>query len=328
MFVRRGLYALALTFLFTMPLRATCGSAACFLVTGTTEGVASEHSLAVDFSVRVVDQDRKLSGTHEVDEVLTPKVDFENHVLVPDHHREIRTVSTVAQLDLAYGVTSNLSVLASIPVVVDKQHEHFDDVGDPDEHFTNQDGTRGFGDVQLGARYAWVLRGTSVLIGSLAVKLPTGAYKLLDGEGAINEPTIQPGTGSYDAIASVGLTSRPHGGAFEWFASTSARANRENDLEYRIGDEAVLNLGARFALGEKVDLSLQANGRKGDRDRYLGSDVPSTGSTTVYATPGIRFKGEKDGSFYAFIQLPVCEKVNESQIAPRTGYVFGYSRTF
>src|SRR5438874_896947 len=75
--------------------RATCGSAGCFLVTGTQEGVSASGILTVDLSYRFISQTRKLSGTKEVGEVLVPKVDFENGVLLPDHHREIRTQNTL-----------------------------------------------------------------------------------------------------------------------------------------------------------------------------------------------------------------------------------------
>src|SRR5438093_4842757 len=159
--------------------RATCGSANCFLVTGTQEGVSASGILTVDLSYRFISQSRKLSGTKEVSEVLTPKVDFENGVLLPDHHREIRTQNTLVQVDLAYGLTPRLTLAGSLPIINQRDHEHWDDVGTVDEHFTRTDGTSGFGDVRLGARYALVVKTKNLLVGGLGVKLPTGAYRLL-----------------------------------------------------------------------------------------------------------------------------------------------------
>jgi len=158
----------------------------------------------VDLSYRFISQSRKLSGTKEVSEILTPKVDFENGVLLLDHHREIRTQNTLVQIDLSYGLTSRLTLAGTLPIINQRDHEHWDDVGDPvDEHFTRSDGSSGFGDVRLGARYALIVKTKDLLTGTVTLKLPTGAYTLHDSEGAINEPTIQPGTGTTDVILSA-----------------------------------------------------------------------------------------------------------------------------
>jgi len=73
---------------------------------------------------------------------------------------------------------------------------------------------------------------------------------------------------------------------------------------------------------------VQLNGRRVARDAFLGGDVPSTGSTTVNLTPGLRVKGGKDASIYAFVQVPVYEKVNETNLAPRYGLLLGVSKVF
>src|SRR5206468_3139078 len=124
-----------------------------------------------------------------VAEVLAPSVNFEARSIEPDHHREIDTLNTQLQLDLSYGVTERLSLAALLPLVNAKAHEHFDDAGTPQEHFTRSDGTTGFGDVQVGLRYALLVKPRDLLEVGVRVKLPTGAYRLRDGEGAIGEPT-------------------------------------------------------------------------------------------------------------------------------------------
>ena len=52
----------------------------------------------------------------------------------------------------------------------------------------------------------------------------------------------------------------------------------------------------------------------------------STGSTNV--TPGIRLHAGPDLSFHGFVQLPAYQRVNESQLAPRTSVLLGLTRTF
>ncbi len=310
------------------PARATCGSANCFLVTGTQEGVAGSGILTVDLSYRYVDMDRKLSGSHRTDDVLTPKVDFENGVLDPDHHREIRTQNSLVEIDLAYGLTPRLTLAAALPIINQRDHEHFDDANTPTPIFTNQDGSSGFGDVRLGARYAFLVRSKNILVGGLGVKLATGQYRLLDGEGNINEPTIQPGTGSTDAVASLYFAHQVAPMRIEWFLSGASRKNGENGLDYRFGDETVLSVGFDQKTGERATWSVQVNGRRTLHDTFLGRSVPSTGSTFINLTPGVRLSAGSGASIYGFVQVPVYQEVNEVNLAPGIGLQIGVSKAF
>lgn len=309
-------------------VEATCGSANCFLVTGTQEGVGNRGQLVVDLSFRYVDQDRKLSGTRKVGEVLTPKVDFENGVLEPDHHREIRTQNTLVEVDMSYGLTDRLALEWHLPLVNDRDHEHFGDVGTVDEHFSRGDGSSGFGDIRAGVRYALAVKARLILVGGLAIKAPTGEYRLRDSEGEINEPTIQPGTGSTDVIGSLAWSRQVVPQKGEWFLSGSYRWNGENGLDYRFGDETQATAGFRFRTERLVTWSLQVNGRRADRDEFLGDGVPSTGSTLVNLTPGLRLETKSGTSIYGFVQVPVYQKVNEVNLAPGAGIMLGVSHAF
>jgi len=308
--------------------RATCGSASCFCVTDSSEGAPQAHMFRVDLSFRTMDQDRKRAGTGSTSEVLTPKIDFEAGVIVPDHHREESTRSGVTQLDVAYGITNRIAVLGSAPLWQDKRHQHFDDVGTPEETFVPDAGSRGFGDVRVGARYALVVKPQDLLFGTAALKLPTGAYQERDQEGAINEPGIQPGTGSYDGIVSLGYSRSTQSMKVEGFLDTAYRANGTNSLEYRVGNEWQLSGGARFRVGERGETSVQVNVSEAGRDRFLGMGVPSTGRTYVYLTPGGRIRSGDGVGFYAYVQLPVYTKVNEAQLGPRMGLIVGVSKAF
>ena len=310
------------------PGAASCGSATCFLVTHTAQGVETAGTFQIDFSYRTVDQTKKLEGSSATSEVLVPKVDFEAGLIEPDHHREISTRSTVVELDLAYGITSRVSVFGQLPLLVDKDHEHFDEVGTPDEHFTNTDGSRGFGDVFLGARYAFLVKTNDLLIGSAAIKLPTGAYKLLDGEGSINEPGLQPGSGSYDGLLALYYARHSFPSPLEWFVSGSGRINRENSLDYRVGDEIVASGGVSYAAGQRWLFSVQANARHTGRDEYLGAGVASTGGDAIALSPGARFRTGDRLELYGYVQLPVYQNVNESQLAPRLGFIVGVTKSF
>jgi hypothetical protein len=309
-------------------LLATCGSANCFLNTGTQEGIARPHRLTVDLSYRYIRQDRKRDGSGSTDEVLTPRIDFEDRVVEPDHHREILTQNSLLQVDVAYGASDRLTVALSLPVVNDRDHEHFDDAGTPSEVFSNDAGTSGLGDVRLGVRGSLMVRPKDLLVGGLAVKLPTGSYRLLDDEGEVGEPSIMPGTGSTDGIASLHYSHQWYSARMEGFASGAYRMNSANDLLYRFCDETVVNAGVSRRSGESLTWSVQLNLRHAGRDEYLGDGIDSTGSTYLNLTPGLRFTGAEGLAVYGFVQIPIEQRVNEAQLAPGPGLLLGVSKTF
>ncbi len=307
---------------------ASCGSTSCFLVTGTKEGVGPAGSLTVDLSFHYVPQARKLAGGDRTDEVLTPKVDFEMEMIMPDHHREISTTNMMVQADFVYSVSGRLAVTGMLPLWTVREHEHDDEVGTVDEHFTNADGTSGFGDVRLGVRGVLVQGKTDMLIGSIGAKLPTGQYKLHDSEGSINEPSLQPGTGSLDGLFGVYYTHQWSKHHLEGFVWASYRLNSRNDLEYRIGDESLVSFGLDGRGRGKASWAVQINGRRTGRDDYRGDVVPSTGATYVNLTPGVLFNTGPGTSLYGFVQVPVYQHVNDAQLAPGVGLLFGLTKTY
>jgi hypothetical protein len=303
---------------------ASCGSANCFLVTGTQEGLAPPGQIVLDLSYRFIPMDRAQEGSKKTDEALVPRIDFENGVIVPDGHREVRTNNELAQLDIGVGVTERFALQVAIPFLNNRLHEH---AHLPDD-FSRQDGTSGMGDVRLIGKYVLWVATKHLLVGSLGIKTPTGEYKLLDHDGEINEPTIQPGTGSWDGLVSLyyAYQMQPH--KLDLFGSASYQATTENDLDYKMGNTLILNAGANYRVGEKWITSLQLNARQAPRDEFLGEEVPSTGGKWIYVTPGIRVEASPKTTLYTHLQVPVYQYVNETNLVPRYGFIMGVSHAF
>jgi hypothetical protein len=303
---------------------ASCGSANCFLVTGTQEGIATPGQIVVDLSYRWIPMDQILRGNDKASEALVPRIDFENGVIVPNGHSEIRTNNELMQLDLGFGVSERFTLTASVPFFNLRTHEHAHVPGD----FSRSDGSSGFGDIRLIGKYALLVRTKNLMVVGLGVKTPTGEYKLLDHDGAINEPTIQPGTGSWDGIASLYYAYQiiPH--EFDTFFSTSYQVNTENPLDYRFGHTLLVNAGGSYRLMEKALVSLQVNLRQSPHDEFKGEKVPSTGGRWVYLTPGVTLQATPNTALYTHVQLPIYQEVNEVNIAPRYGFIFGVSHVF
>ena len=312
----------------TSDSQASCGSANCFLITGTQEEINNPGQVTLDFSFRYIPQDKMLSGTHGVDEVLVPKVDFENETIEPDHHREIATYNLFFNATFGIGLTKRVSMGIDLPLYQDRQHEHWDDAGTPEETFTNADGTTGFGDVRISARVAAVAGIKNLLIAGGGLKLPTGPYKLLDTEGEINEPTIQPGTGSWDPFIQVYYDHQVVPNRWDYFLSGAYTWRTENPLNYDFGNQTLLNAGFRFSPNNRLVLSLQLNGQFSPHDFYLDHMVESTGARLVALTPGLLVTGASGFGFYTYVAVPVYQNVNEEQLAPRTAFALGITTTF
>ena len=75
-------------------------------------------------------------------------------------------------------------------------------------------------------------------------------------------------------------------------------------------------------------VSGQINVQHSDRDQFVGQDVPSTGNTMVYITPGIQVQSSDNLALYSYLQLPVYQHVNEVNLVPRYGFMFGLSYAF
>ncbi len=306
---------------------ASCGSSNCFLVVGTQEGIVVPGQVILDLSYRFIPMDRVQEGSKRVSEALVPRIDFENGLIVSAGHQEIRTNNELAQLDISYGVTSSSALMLSIPFFNLRTHEHAHVPGD----FSRQDGTSGFGDVRLIGKYAFYISTRHLLLGGLGVKAPTGEYKLLDHEGEINEPSIMPGTGSWDGLVSAYYTYQVRPRRLETFLSGSYQIATENDLDHKFGNTLLLNGGISYLSGFKDKLlvtSLQINMRQSPHDEFKGENVPSTGGRWVYVTPGVKLQAAHDTAIYAHVQLPVYQYVNEENLVPRHGLILGVSRSF
>jgi hypothetical protein len=83
-----------------------------------------------------------------------------------------------------------------------------------------------------------------------------------------------------------------------------------------------------YAAGQRWVFALQLNGRHAGRDDFRGEGVPSTGSDAFSLAPGVRFRTGDRVALYGYVQLPVYQDVNETQLAPRAGFIVGFSKSF
>ena len=309
--------------------QASCGAANCSLVSGSQEGVTQKGRFTVDLSFRYIPQDDKKKGDADTDEVLVTKVDFEAQKLELEHHREFLTINKLAQFDLSYGVTDRFTVSISVPFFNDRYHEHDDEVVDGDAgEFNNVDGATGFGDISMSLKYALVNSVKHLLVAGAGVKFASGEFQLRDSDGGVNEPTIMPGTGSYDAILSAFYNYSYIPNSLDFFVSLSHRFTTINPLDYEFGDTTFVDGGVSYVLTDKVLLSAQINARISRRHMFLGMYVPNTGGTFINLTPGVRLVLSENASIYSHVQIPVYQRVNEANLVANYGFLLGATYGF
>jgi hypothetical protein len=262
--------------------------------------------------------------------VLRPRVDFAGGRLLPNFHQEFAARQTAVQVDVARGLTTRLSAVLSVPLrsryAVD--HVFFPAPGvdlhaDAGPSPSRQTLTiAGLGDAQVGARYAV----SRALTAGLALKLATGASDRPDEYGAIDDPMHQPGTGALGAIGTLQAAGRL--GRIDWLLSGSYQTNGTSDRGYRFGDETIVAGGASRGIAGPWTATLLAKAQHTARNRFAGTESPSTGATLVSIAPGLRLRLPRSGTLYASVQLPVFRSVNEGQLAARAIIAVGLAAAF
>jgi hypothetical protein len=316
-----------------------CGTAGCSLASRDEEGRIARGRFQVDLSFRHVDQDRRMwshgpvvvSGASNP-EVLRPRVDYATGLLVPGYHHDWASAGRFLQVDVAYGLSSRVTVVGSWPLATSRTLDHLYIPGGAPANHTHLGTsasrvaltTRGAGDAQVSFRYAL---GSRVLLGA-ALKAPSGDYRLLDETGAIGDPMIQPGTGAWAFAGTAQYSSRLPRFGVTWGASALVQRSLANSLGYRMGDEAYVTARMARALAGPLIASLQAKAYHVGRNRFLGQSSLSTGATTVSLAPGLRLKLPAKMALYGSVQLPVFQHVNEGQLGTAAVAQVGLSRRF
>jgi hypothetical protein len=311
----------AVAVLAGMPAASACDSTGCLLLTRGQNGVQAKGSWRVDVSFRNTDDSDPLRGRHDTSLAVRPKVYFEQERLIPAFHLDRSGRERFLQVDVGYGLTDRTSLYASIPAatqrVQDVSHGAIDTAYD----------VWGVGDGLFGLRQALAFHGA--LVGGLAVKAPLARHTLIDQyDGTILEPTQQPGSGAWSVLSSVQYSVSALLPDVTWTASVSQEITTANAADYRFGNESIATVGASRPLGSVLSASVQAKVFYKARSTYRGAGVGSTGTTLGYLTPGLRVRGPGRVGAYAFFQVPVYRYVNETQLAPRYGWLVGINRSF
>jgi len=299
---------------------ASCGSAFCTLMTDRyAQGGGDAHlGWSTDVRLEAVTQTQLRSGTSNLDaSQVTGEEAIERHT------RNLNLVTT-----LAYGIDADWSMSLRLPVVKrDHLHDLIDDqtglASTPEQwRFTKM------GDVQMLARRQFAVGDvamTYALFGGL--KLPTGSISVTNADGSRAERALQPGSGTTDLV--LGMAGRKTIGlrdALIGQASVSQALNSRED--FKPGRRIELSAGWSHAYSPDFGAVMQLNLRQRARDSGVQSEPGNSGSTTVDLSPGATVGVGHMSTLYAYVQLPVYQKVNGIQLVPHSALALGWTSDF
>jgi hypothetical protein len=299
---------------------ASCGSSFCTLMTDRyAQGPGASHpGWSADVRLEAVTQKQLRSGTHSLDaSQVTGEEAIERH-----------TRNTNLLTGLSYGFDADWSFKLGIPVVRrDHLHDLVDETSEQPATPEQWRFTR-LGDVQAIARRQFSGAASDLALALFGgLKLPTGSIRVANGDGTRAERALQPGSGTTDLV--VGAAARKAVGPADAFFGQASLTQALNSREaFKPGRRTEWSAGWSHAFSPALGTVLQVNMRHRGRDAGAQAEPDNSGSTTVDLSPGVTFSAGHAATLYAYLQLPVYQKVNGIQLVPRRALAVGWTSDF
>ena len=310
-------FMLAATLLATsVEASAGCGSAFCSLNTDwSAQGAWTESGGRFDLRYEFIDQDQPRAGTEDVEVGQ-----------IPSHHDEVRTINRNIIAGFDYSFDSNWGIAVQLPVV-NRSHTHIHNHGGG--QFLDAWNFTEIGDASVVGRYRFApVQADAGPFGlQFGVKLPTGKIDVANDDGDVAERSLQPGSGTTDAILGT-FFSGPLGNRATWFADLNGQAPLDERAEYKPGSQASFDIGASYPLTGLVALQLQLNTHWKDRDAGANAEPEDTGGTFVHLSPGVNVALGEKTQLYGFVQVPLYQRVNGVQLTADWSVAAGLSHRF
>lgn len=295
---------------------ASCGAAYCPLNTNwATQGVWVEPGARLDLRYEYLDQDQVRSGSGKAS-----AADLANQ----DHiERETINRNLVTSFDYAFDERFGIAVTAPF---IDRDHTHIHVAEDAEEKwsYSKLGDTRVVGRMQLSPSTN-LTQAYGVNIG---VKLPTGQFTIANDDHERAERSLQPGTGTTDAIIGAYFREALPTLHSSWFAQATLQQALNSRSDFKPGQAFATDIGYRYNMSTRLSLMLQANYVIKQRDRGDEAEPDESGSRTLTLSPGIGFALTPRVQLYGFVHERVYQYVNGVQLSAKQGFVGGFSARF
>jgi hypothetical protein len=284
-----------------------CSSCGCTLSSDwASQGYAAAAGFRLDLRADYFNQNQLRNGTGTVN---TGAIAFPS-----DQEIQEKTINRNYTLTLDYSPNADWGMTVQIPYY----NRYHTTVAEDDTDISTSH-TDSLGDVRVLGRYQGLADDHSSGL-QFGFKLATGSIhdNFSDGPQAGNalDRGLEPGTGTTDALVGVyhfGALSRD----WDYFAQALVQQPLGPREDFRPGTGLNMNVGARYVANETVVPHVQLNMRAEKRESGANADVENSGATLVYLSPGVTLNASKSLKPYAFVQLPVYQRVNGYQLEPR-----------
>jgi len=298
---------------------ASCGSAFCLVNTDwSAQGAWTGSGAVFDLKYEYIDLDQPRAGSDKV-----------GVGAIPAHHDEVYTKNRNLVASVDWNLTPLWGVSATLPYV-DRQHLHIHN--HHGEKLEERWDFRELGDARVVGRYL-VTRSDNpeypCQVGlTFGVKLPTGKHDVVNGDGDAAERSLQPGTGTTDALlGAYWSNARPLTG-WSHFARVQAVLPMNTRDEYKPGAQVYADAGARYAVDSRLALMIQANAVWKGQDKGANAEPEDSGQHGLFVSPGISWNATRDIQAYAFLQVPLYQWARGVQLTADWSAVAGVSLRF
>jgi hypothetical protein len=309
----------ALALAAALPAHASCGSAFCSLSTDLgSEATGIADGGLFDLRYEDITQDQPRSGSRKVAVGAIPR----DHDEVSTRNRNL-----IATYTRTFASGWGFSLAAPL---VDRRHFHIGNeaAGPVPEHWSFSE----LGDLRVTGRYQSTLptAGDSQPVAGVlfGLKLPTGRTRLANAEGELAERTLQPGTGTTDAIVGAYFQQQLPTQDASWFGHVQLQHALNSHADFRPGSQFAADAGYAKVLAQRLTGIVQLNGVVKGRDRGAQADAEDSGGRFLYASPGLSWDVSGAVRAYAFLQQPLWQSVNGVQLTSRRALVLGMATRF
>lgn len=163
---------------------------------------------------------------------------------------------------------------------------------------------------------------------TFGLKLPTGRIDVRNPDGDPAERTLQPGTGTTDALLGAYYAQLLPAKDLSWFVQGLLQAPLDQRDGYRPGRRLALDGGLRYDATDRLSLLLQVNVLYRGRDQGANAEPDDSGGRAWFLSPGLSCALTKDVRLYGFVQAPLYQSANGVQLTAQRAVVIGLTARF
>ncbi len=299
--------ALFLGTLATSP--RACSTCGCSLTSDwVSQGYTMETGFRMDLRFDYFDQDTLRTGRD--------KVDMGSISFPSEKEIQLSTINRDMTFDLGYDISYSWGFDLILPT-----HVRTHGTVAEDDAVSSYSRSSGLGDIRLLAHYQGFLGDHSLGL-KFGLSLPTGRRDDVFSEGPqagnLVDRGLQLGTGTTGLILGLykfwTLDCK-----WSLFAQGEVNLPLNSSDGFRPGNSLTSSAGLRYTASSRFSPQVQVNLRAEKPERGENADSENSGATLAYVSPGFTLRLGRALYAFAFVQVPIYQRVSGYQLEP--GYL-------